>query len=258
MSTRVILSLCVAACVAGCAFPRLAPRDGASAAQSEQESQEAREKFKSILLLAAAAEAEHEVTELKPQLALTSEQEAAFREAYTQEFRRILDQVTATLASLSTETRKPAPPGEAAPFRVHSQRELWEPILTPQQLAAYDAFKARQRKERVAVLATERVNQIDSQLGLNEDQRNRVCEIFMMSEEKGLMAKDDLWPSADTDLENKSLATVLTPEQFKKYQKLTASPNSNTQKQYIGGLFIPPVFSLPHFGNLSSGSFRGR
>jgi hypothetical protein len=212
-----------------------------------------------MFLLGTYAATDQEIAELKPQLSLTPEQESAYREACIQQMTQILDQARAVLSSLtnSLATGKPTPPGETAPLCVPSNRELWEPILTPQQLAAYDAFVARQRKERAAELATERLNRIDSLLGLNEDQRNRVGEIFMMSEEKGL-AKGDLWPSPDTDLENKSLAVVLTPKQFKKYQKLTASPDSNRQKWYAGGLVIPPIFAPPHFGSLSSGSFRAR
>lgn len=252
MSTKVLLSLCLAACVAGCASPRPATRDAASAMQEFEEN------FKLMILMAAAAGADHEVTELGPQLALTSEQETAFREAYRQEFEQAAGQIRANLASLSNSVAngKPAPSGEAAPFRIRSPRELWKSILTPEQLAAYDAIKERQRKELAAEFATRRLNRIDSRLGLTEDQRNRVLEIFMMSEERGQqgLAKDHLWPSPDTDMENKSLAAVLTPEQFKKYQKLAASPDSRKQQWYAGGFFVPPTFSLPHFG----GSFRVR
>lgn len=219
--------------------------------------QEFGEKVKLMLLMAVAAEADHEVTELGSQLDLSPEQETALREAYRQQFEQAASQIRATIAGLSNSvaTGTPAPP-EPAPFRFQSGRELLERILTPQQLATYDGVvKERLRKELAAELAGERLNRIDSELGLTEDQRNRVLEIFTMSEEKGLMASGGyLEPPTDTDQESKSLATVLTPQQFKKYQKLTASPDSKKQKWYAAGFFIPTTFTPPHFG----GSFRAR
>jgi hypothetical protein len=219
---------------------------------------EFQEKIKLMILMAVAAEAEQEVAELRPQLALTPEQETAFREASGRQIKQAADQINVTLSWLSN-SMVTGNPGEAAPVRRLSNRELWEPILTPQQLAAYDAFVvARQRRERAAQLANERINRI-AELQLTEDQRNRVCEIFMMSEEKGLAATGGyLEPSTDTYLENKSLASVLTPKQYKKYLELTASPGSTKRKWYAWGAFIPPVFNLPSSpgGAFGGGSFR--
>jgi hypothetical protein len=262
MSPRVILSLCLAACVAGCASPRRAPPDAASTAKSEQELRGVEVQFKLMFFVVAAAHSDHEVAELKPQLVLTPEQESAFREAYTKQSVQIINQMGDAFSSLFRllVTWKPAPPAETSPLCVPTERELWEPILTPKQLAAYDTIVvARQRKERAAELATERLNRIDSELGLTQDQRNRVFEIYATSEEKGLMATGGyLEPQTDIDLENKSLAIVLTPKQFKKYLKLAASQDSKKKKWYASGYFFPPVFNFNIPSAPGGRSFRAR
>jgi hypothetical protein len=239
--------------------------DAASAAKSQQQLRAVEVEFKLAFFLMAAANADREVAVLKPKLALTSEQESAFREAYTKQTVQIIDQAADGVSRLLLlwATTQPASPARTTPLCVPTERELWEPILTPQQLATYDTVVAarertRERKERAAELANERINRIDSELRLTGDQRNRVFEIYARSEEKGLTASGGyLEPTTDTVLENKSLATVLTPKQFQKYLKLT-SPDSNKRKWYAWGAFFPPVFNLPSApgGAFGGGSFR--
>lgn len=254
--SRVILSLCLAACVAGCASPRPAPPDAASAAKSEQEEQEARAKLRIAFSALVEAAVDKKIAELKPQLDLTPEQETAFREACLQESAQVPDALFSMFKLVLTG--KPTPPNEPAPSPAKSEREIWEPLLTPKQLAAYDTFKARQRKQQVAKMAAERLNKINLPLALTEDQRNRVSEIFMASAQQRLTAMDDFAPFPDTYWENKELAVVLTPAQFKKYEKLSGQRNSSTQKNYAGGFFFPPVFSFPSSPGSFGGSFRGR
>jgi hypothetical protein len=240
MSAKVIASLCIVAFVAGCASFRRAPHDQASDPKTEQNIQAERKRFFSLL---AQASANATIEELKPQLDLTAEQESAFRKAKMQQVQQLMDDLAAAF--------KPLVPGEATPptaaglHHFQSERDLLKPLLTPKQLAAYDAFKAQQRKEQALKTAEERVDRLVSPLSLTDQQRNEVCEIFAISAEQRLEAIDNDQPAAPPDQEDEMLRDVLTSSQFEHYQKLFRSEQPKYQMARKTFFFPPFLFPVP-------------
>ena len=246
MSARVIVTLCVAIFVAGCASPRPAPRDPANDARTEQQIQATREKTRRLFLLMAQAAANAKIKELGPRLILTPEQADAFRQAYTNQFAKVADDIAKTVSQpLGIGNRKPANARE--PHHLQSDRALLQPLLAPRQMAAYDAFSTKQRNERAANLAAARLDRIDSPLGLNDEQRNQIREIFVTSEKQRLKATEDYDLAAQPDFnrETQTLRGILTRAQFKRYKKLCKSEQPKYQAAAQAGFSLPPTVPNP-------------
>ena len=210
MFARVFASLCIVAFVAGCASPARAPRDQAGDPKAQEQLQKSEAERKRFFSAIAQAAANARIKELKTQLDLTAEQESGIRKAYMQPVEQLADNSADGFALLLKLG--------ALPF--HSERDFLKPLLTPEQLEAYDAYETQQRKEMVLATVEVRANPLDSHLSLTGEQRNEVCEIFAISTEQWLEGLDNNQFAALTNQENAMLSNVLTPSQFKRYQNL--------------------------------------
>lgn len=219
MSTKVITSLCLVAFVTGCASPQPAHRDESAISTASQHTDETRDAKSKFLLSQAETYSDRKTTELKPQLNLTLAQETAIRKVFAEKFTEESDQFFAVFLKVLLNGRS-LPPEIPEPH-LQPDRETLKPLLSEQQLAAYDQFKANQRKELAAKIAVERIDEIDSPLRLNEEQKNQIRRIFAASSERELKAVDDLDFSALSDgaSEKKALAGILTAAQFERYER---------------------------------------
>lgn len=246
VSAKAIITLCIAILAAGCSSPLRAPHQ----ANDPKTEQNIQAEHKRIVSLMAQSAADARIKELKPQLDLTAEQESAFRKAYIQQLVDALEAVFYPLMHAEA-----APPSAPEQHHFQSERDLLKPLLTPKQLAAYDAFKAQQRKEQTLKTAAERVDRLDSSLGLTDDKRNEVFEIFAISEEQRLEAMDNDQPAVPPDQENEMFRDVLTASQFEHYQKLCLSERPNNQMARTTFL-IPPLLFPVSAPSMPAGGFH--
>lgn len=181
------------------------------------------------------------ITELKPQLNLTPDQEKTIRKAFVKKFTEESDQYIAVLLRLMLNGM-PLPPEIPEPH-LQTDRETLKPLLSEQQLASYDEFKAKDRKQRAAKTAEERLDELDSPLGLNEPQKNQIREIFAESAECQAKAIEDYDFAAlsNCSSETKALAGVLTPTQFERYKSLKPLQPQQSRHWWWAFASFPPV-----------------
>jgi hypothetical protein len=151
------------------------------------------------------------IKELRSPLNLTTEQETAIRAVFTQQMTDFFEPLTNR-------------PSARRPLVIKSDRELIKPILTTQQLDAYDMFKDQQRKCRAEAIASAQLQHFQAPLRLDEDQIVQVFGIFNEQAQKQVALVDaGFVPFPDKETQVKTdwaLQNVLTPLQFKQYQRL--------------------------------------
>jgi hypothetical protein len=110
--------------------------------------------------------------------------------------------------------------GKAQP----SEEQQIKALLTAEQVAAYDEFEKEERTRMARLTANSELMQIQSQLGLDEAQQDKVFAILAdqtLSQFEGKPgdASAALDVRSQYDRKAEALKEVLTPEQFERYKK---------------------------------------
>jgi hypothetical protein len=163
---------------------------------------------------------ETKMAEIKPVLSLTSGQEIEIREILTRQANACCDTLSNILNGASSWLEL----NEAARQQTNYEEQI-KLLLTPQQEAAYDKLKKEQLTQRAREIAAAQLQQLQAPLQLKADQIDGVFAILAKQAEAHLSDLETntaavLNDRTQFDSDTMALRDVLTPEQYKRYQKL--------------------------------------
>jgi hypothetical protein len=165
---------------------------------------------------AMAQQFEAKLAGMTSKLNLTAEQEAAIREIMEKQSARSLEMTQKMFkGELSADEMKDLNKDKP------NEEDQIKALLTPEQTAAYDQFQTEEKTRMSRLAANAELMQMQSTLRLSEEQQDKVFAVLVDQAQ----SKNGNGPSDALDFRGKAnkkaeaLRSVLTPEQFERYQK---------------------------------------
>lgn len=173
---------------------------------------------------------ESKMSEIQPALNLTTGQETEIREILIRQANKFFE----SLSNIFQGALSPQKFDEAVKQYV-SYRAQIKSLLTLQQAAAYDELKKKQLAQDAREMAATRLQQLQEPLQLKTNQLDGVFAILASQAEAHLSNLETntaltMNDYALFDDNTEAFRDVLTPAQFKRYQKLRHPEQSSFQK----------------------------
>ena len=160
-------------------------------------------------------EVEAKLSGLKAKLKLTPEQEAAIRDTLTRGMEKTIELVQKMYQGETSfeELGQSARPAAGEEEQIKS-------LLTAEQAAAYDEYKEEETRRMTRLVANSELLQLQSSLNLNDEQQDKVFAILVEHTGQQFVSPSENEPATGhAARKTEALRSVLTPEQFERYQK---------------------------------------
>jgi Spy/CpxP family protein refolding chaperone len=163
----------------------------------------------------------HRLNVLKFRLKLTDEQEQQLRATIDRQAAKDVEMASKLFEGKLSEDEKSNVGGMKDDFETEIKQ-----ILTPEQLAEYEAYKTEERKNHAQMVANSELSQMQTMLRLTDDQQEKVFNVLYSNAEQTFnpdnMTNPGDWQKAwqqREDAKADAFKTILTPEQFDAYQR---------------------------------------
>lgn len=176
------------------------------------------EAMSGMMKAAIEQQIEGKMSAMKTKLNLTPEQDAAVRDIMGRQMSKGTELAQKMLTGDLTKEEM-----EKIGKEPSSEGDQIKALLTPEQIAAYDEFEKEEKTRMTRLVANSELLQMQSSLQLNEEQQDKVFAVLAEQAEsqfdpqKANSGGFDFRKQSEQKAE--ALRSVLTPEQFERYQK---------------------------------------